>query len=302
MSETPLRFDGRVAIITGSGRGLGREYALLLSRLGAAVVINSTTASTAEATVKEINNAGGKAIAHIGSVSDRSVANARVKAAIENFGRIDIVINNAGGADAVDFDQTYDSQLWDMLGVHVGGSWNVTQAAWPYMKKQNFGRIIMTASHMMFGGAQQSTYGAAKMAVMGMAKALAIEGKQHGILVNTVSPMAYTPGSAAYVDEQTRTLIEAKMPAADVAITVAWLAHECSQVTGETVGLTNRLVTRVFLAETKGYFGPADEDWTLESVRDNWHKVLDESEYTVPTNMAEYGPKGFPATSYTSVN
>ncbi|KAJ4264318.1 bifunctional hydroxyacyl-CoA dehydrogenase/enoyl-CoA hydratase fox2 [Fusarium torreyae] len=152
---------------------------------------------------------------------------------------------------------------------------------------------MMTASHMMFGGAQQSTYGTAKIAVMGIAKALAIERKQHGILINTVSPMAYTPCSGAYIDEQTRPIIQAQMPAADVAITVAWLAHKNSQVTGETVGLTNRLIARVFLAETKGYFGPEDEAWTLESARDNWHKVLDESEYTVSTDMAEYGPKIF---------
>ncbi|KAJ4264317.1 bifunctional hydroxyacyl-CoA dehydrogenase/enoyl-CoA hydratase fox2 [Fusarium torreyae] len=111
VSETPLRFDGRIAIITGSSRGLGHEYALLLSRLSAAVVINSTIASTAESTVKEITNSGGKTVAHVGSIADRSVTNVMVKTAVDNLDRIDIIINNAGGADAVDFDQTYDSQL-----------------------------------------------------------------------------------------------------------------------------------------------------------------------------------------------
>ncbi|KAI8672994.1 hypothetical protein LRP88_02481 [Fusarium phalaenopsidis] len=294
MAGNSLRFDGRVAIVTGSGRGLGREYALLLSRLGAALVINSTTSSTAEATAKEITDAGGKAVAQIGSVADREVANAIVKAAIDNFGRVDIVINNAGGADGGDFDQTSDDKLWDMLGVHVGGSWNVTQAAWPHMKSQKFGRVVMIASPVMFGSAQQSTYGAAKLALMGLAKSIAIEGKEHNILVNTVAPMAYTPGSAAFVtDEQTQTFMEASMPARDVASTVAWLAHESSEVNGETVAAVSRLVTRIFLAESKGYFGPADQDWTVESVRDNWQKVMDETEFTIPTDMAEFGPKIF---------
>lgn len=294
MSESPLRFEGRVAIITGSGRGLGREYALFLSRLGASVVINSTTASTAEATTKEITNTGGKAIAHVGSVADRDVASAIMKATIDAFGRIDIIINNAGGANSGDFDQSPDSNLWDMLGIHLGGAWNITQAAWPYMKEQKFGRVIMITSPMIFGGAQQSTYAAAKMAVMGLARSIAIEGKQYNILVNTVAPMAFTPGSTAYVeDEQTRILMEANMPARDVAATVAWLAHESSQVNGETVVAVNRLVTRIFVAETKGYFGPAEGDWTVESVRDNWQKVVDETKYSVPTDMAEYGPKTF---------
>ncbi|UPL01502.1 hypothetical protein LCI18_012436 [Fusarium solani-melongenae] len=294
MAGNSLRFDGRVAIVTGSGRGLGREYALLLSRLGAALVINSTSSSTAEATAKEITDAGGKAVVHIGSVSDREVANAIVKTAIDNFGRVDIVINNAGGANAGDFDQTSDDKLWDMLGVHVGGSWNVTQAAWSHMKSQKFGRVVMIASPVMFGSAQQSTYGAAKLALMGLAKSIAIEGKEHNILVNTVAPMAYTPGSAAFVtDEQTQAFMEASMPARDVACTVAWLAHESSEVNGETVAAVSRLVTRIFLAETKGYFGAADQDWTVESVRDNWQKVMDETEFTIPTNMAEFGPKIF---------
>ncbi|KAJ4157675.1 bifunctional hydroxyacyl-CoA dehydrogenase/enoyl-CoA hydratase fox2 [Fusarium falciforme] len=294
MAGNSLRFDGRVAIVTGSGRGLGREYALLLSRLGAALVINSTSSSTAEATAKEIADAGGKAVVQIGSVADREVANAIVKAAIDNFGRVDIVINNAGGANGGDFDQTSEDKLWDMLGVHVGGSWNVTQAAWPHMKSQKFGRVVMIASPVMFGSAQQSTYGAAKLALMGLAKSIAIEGKEHNILVNTVAPMAYTPGSAAFVmDEQTRAFMEASMPARDVASTVAWLAHESSEVNGETVAAVSRLVTRIFLAESKGYFGPADQDWTVESVRDNWQKAMDETEFTIPTDMAEFGPKIF---------
>ncbi|KAI8669618.1 hypothetical protein NCS57_00777100 [Fusarium keratoplasticum] len=294
MAGNSLRFDGRVAIVTGSGRGLGREYALLLSRLGAALVINSTSSSTAEATAKEIVDAGGKAVIQIGSVADREVANAIVKAAIDNFGRVDIVINNAGGANGGDFDQTSDDKLWDMLGVHVGGSWNVTQAAWPHMKSQKFGRVVMIASPVMFGSAQQSTYGAAKLALMGLAKSIAIEGKEHNILVNTVAPMAYTPGSAAFVtDEQTQAFMEASMPARDVASTVAWLAHESSEVNGETVAAVSRLVTRIFLAESKGYFGPSDQDWTVESVRDNWQKVMDETEFTIPTDMADFGPKIF---------
>ncbi|EEU45266.1 uncharacterized protein NECHADRAFT_41481 [Fusarium vanettenii 77-13-4] len=294
MTGSPLRFDGRVAIVTGSGRGLGREYALLLSRLGASLVINSTTSSTAEATAKEITDAGGKAVVHIGSVADREVADGIVKVAIDNFGRVDIVINNAGGADGGDFDQTSDDKLWSMLGVHVGGSWNVTQAAWPHMKSQKFGRVVMIASPVMFGSAQQSTYGAAKLALMGLAKSIAIEGKEHNILVNTVAPMAYTPGSAAFVtDEQTQAFMEASMPASDVATTVAWLAHESSEVNGETVAAVNRLITRIFLAESKGYFGPADQDWTVESVRDNWQKVMDVTEFAVPTDMAEFGPKIF---------
>ncbi|RTE68869.1 hypothetical protein BHE90_016759 [Fusarium euwallaceae] len=162
------------------------------------------------------------------------------------------------------------------------------------MKSQKFGRVIMIASPVMFDSAQQSTYGAAKLALMGLAKTIAIEGKERNILVNTVAPMAYTPGSAAFVtDDQTKASMEASMPARDVAQTVAWLAHESSEVTGETVAAVSRLVTRIFLAESKGYFGPADQDWTVESVRDNWDKVMDETEFTIPNDMAEFGPKIF---------
>ena len=292
MSNTALRFDNRVAIVTGSGRGLGREYALLLARLGAAVVVNSITTATANSTIKDITEAGGTAVAHVGSVADREVAIALVEAAILKFGRIDIIINNAGTAQGSDFDSTPDSQLWDMLGVHVGGSWNVTQAAWPYMKSQHFGRVIMITSPLIFGGAQQSAYGAAKIALVGLAKSIAIEGKQHNIAINTVAPMGYTPGSAvASQDEQVQNIMKAYMPADSVAPTVAWLVHEDCKVTGEAFAAVNRLVTRIFLAETKGFFGSLDQDWTIETVRNNWDKVVDETDYAVHTDIAEFSPK-----------
>lgn len=294
MSSAPLRFDGRVAIVTGSGRGLGREYALLLGHLGAAVVVNSTSSATAEATAKDIIEAGGKAIAHVGNVADRELANALVKTAVDKFERIDIIINNAGGANGSDFDRISDSQLWDMLGVHLGGSWNVTQAAWPYMKSQKFGRVVLITSPVMFGSGQQSSYGAAKLGLLGLAKCLAIEGKEHNIFVNTVAPMGFTPGAAASgQNEQTQNFMKDYMPARDVAPTVAWLVHEDSKVNGEAVAAVSRLVTRIFLAETKGFFGSADKEWTIETVRNNWDKVVDEKYYSVHTDMAEFGPKIF---------
>ncbi|KAL5610424.1 hypothetical protein FOBRF1_006541 [Fusarium oxysporum] len=294
MSSSPLRFDGRVAIITGSGRGLGREYALLLSHLGAIVVVNSTTAATAQSTAEDITKAGGRALTYVGSVNDREVAGGLVKAAIDNFGRIDIVINNAGGTTPSDFETTSDSQLWDMVGVHLGGSWNVTQAAWPHMKKQNYGRIIMIASSLMFGSTQQCTYGAAKMSLVGLVKSLALEGKPHNILVNCVAPIGFTPGVAAFIpDEQTHAFMEKYAPAKEVAPTVSWLVHEDSQANGETIGAAGRLVTRIFFAETSGFLGTADQDWTIEAIRDNWDRVAEEKEYQVHTDAAEFGPKLF---------
>lgn len=174
-----VRFDNRVAIVSSSGRGLGRQHALLLSRLGASVVVNSTTISTAQATVDDIVKAGGKAIAYVGSVSDPSVAEAMVKKAIDTFGRIDIVVNNAGIFDPKPFEQTTLAGFRDMLAIHVEGSYNLTHAVWPHMQKQKYGRIVMITSHTVFGMAGSTIYAAAKLAVVGLAKSLAVEGQPH---------------------------------------------------------------------------------------------------------------------------
>lgn len=294
MSNAPLNFAGRVAIVTGSGRGLGREYALLLARLGAAVVVNSTSANTADPTVKDITDAGGKAIAFVGSVADRAVANGLVQAAINAFGRIDIVINNAGYASPALFEDTSEAALWDMFHVHVGGSWNTTQAAWPHLKKQGYGRVIMITSGMMYGGATSTTYTAAKLALVGFAKSLSLEGKEHGILVNTVATSGYSPGAAkAIQSNEVMDAMKAYMPSESVAPGVLWLAHEDFGVTGESFAVAGRLMSRVFLAETPGFLGSPQEEWDLAAVRNHWDEITEETGYTVPHDALLYGPELF---------
>ncbi|KAM0326624.1 hypothetical protein ACHAQA_006493 [Verticillium albo-atrum] len=291
MSGNTLDFTGQVAIVTGSGRGLGREYALLLARLGASVVVNSTSAGTADPTVQEINDAGGKAISYIGSVADRASADGLVQTAIESFGRIDIVINNAGYGNPTLFEDISEASLWDIFHVHVGGSWNVTQAAWPHMKKQKYGRVVMITSGMMFGGATSTSYSAAKLALVGFAKSLALEGKEHGILVNTVATYGYSPGAAkAIQNDQVLDAMKAYMPAADIAPGVLWLAHKDFEATGQSFGVAGRLMTEIFLAETHGFMGSKDETWGLENIKDGWSEVTDKNDYAIPTDAAVFGP------------
>ncbi|KAF4993583.1 hypothetical protein FDECE_13357 [Fusarium decemcellulare] len=294
MPRTTLRFDDRVAIVTGSGRGLGRDYALLLARLGASVVVNSTTAKTADNTVAEITKDGGKAISHVGSVVDQAVAEALVKAAIDAFGRVDIVINNAGISLPSPFETASSSQLWDTVGVSLGGSWNVTQAAWPHFKKQQYGRVVMITSPIMQGSAQQAAYAAAKLSLVGLTSSIAIEGEPHNILVNSVAPIGLTNATLEQVkDEQMISFMRRYTPTTDVAPTVAWLVHEDSKVNGEAFAAVGRLVTRFFLGETKGFLGSTDQDWSIETIRDNWYQVVDEKDYEVRSDIAKSSPEIF---------
>lgn len=197
-----IRFDGRVAIVTGAGGGLGREHALALAARGAKVVVNDlggardgtgASATAAEAVVAEIEAAGGEAMANGASVTDFDAVQAMVDAAVERWGRVDILVNNAG----VLRDKTFAKMTLDdfrfVMDVHLMGAVNCTKAVWEGMRERNYGRIVMTTSSSgLYGNFGQSNYGAAKMALVGLMQTLALEGAKHDIRVNCLAPTAAT--------------------------------------------------------------------------------------------------------------
>ncbi|RZJ37710.1 MAG: SDR family NAD(P)-dependent oxidoreductase [Brevundimonas sp.] len=197
-----MRFDGRVAIVTGAGGGLGREHALALAKRGAKVVVNDLggardgsggSATAAEAVVAEIEALGGEAIANAASVTDFAAVEAMVKAAMDKWGRIDILVNNAGVLRDKTFAKMEIADFQFVMDVHLMGAVNCTKAVWEIMRTQNYGRIVMTTSSSgLYGNFGQSNYGAAKMALVGLMQTLSIEGAKNDIRVNCLAPTAHT--------------------------------------------------------------------------------------------------------------
>ncbi len=196
------RFDGRVAVVTGAGRGIGRAYARLLAARGAGVVVNDLGSSMAgdgadeqpaARVVAEIVDAGGEAIADGSDVSTVAGAEALIGAAVERFGRIDVLINNAGIMRWAGMPEVDEDNLARHLAVHVGGSFNTTRAAWPHMVDQGYGRIVMTTSAGLFGLPNNTSYATAKGAVIGLTRSLKIAGAKHGIKVNLIAPGGHDP-------------------------------------------------------------------------------------------------------------
>lgn len=195
-----IRFDDQVVIVTGAGGGLGRAYALDIAQRGGSVVVNDLGGSVegqhasrvmADTVVAEIREAGGRAVASYDSVASLDGARRIAATAIEAFGRIDALINNAGNMRMAWFDESDVASLESLLSVHLVGSWAMTQAVWPHMKQQGYGRIVFTSSSAgMFGHKMQSGYAAAKAGIVGLMNTLAIEGEPHGILCNALMPNA----------------------------------------------------------------------------------------------------------------
>src|SRR3954447_12556082 len=279
-----LGYDGRVAIITGAGGGLGREHALLLAARGAQIVVNDLGGSVsgegggsegpAHTVAKEIEDAGGVAVADTNSVATPEGGEAIVQTALEAFGRIDIVINNAGILRDKTFHNMTAEFVDPVIDVHLRGAFWVTKPAWIKMREQGYGRIVNTSSNSgILGNFGQSNYGAAKMGLVGLTRVLAAEGAKYNIKVNALAPVART----RMTEDILGSMVDRLEPRL-VSPLVAWLAHEDCPVTGEIYSAAGGRIARMFIGLTPGWYSP---DLTIEDVRDHWDEIRDEKGYTV---------------------
>jgi NAD(P)-dependent dehydrogenase (short-subunit alcohol dehydrogenase family) len=288
---TELRFDDRVIVVTGAGRGVGRSHALLLASRGARVVVadhgvnldgSGESSAPADDVVAEISAAGGQAVACHASVADEAGADQIIGTAIDGFGRLDAVINNAGIHDPGLFADLSAQQFRTMLDVHYLGTVFVTRAAWPHLVRAGYGRIVNTVSEAMLGGiAELSSYGAAKGAVFGLTRNLATEGASLGIKANAIAPRAFTRLSAAHSDKLAADMsmskelmdqINASMPPDLCAPVAAFLAHESCPLNGEVLVAGMGGVARIAVVCSEGIVKPAV---TVEDIAENLEKIMD---------------------------
>ena len=263
-----MRFDGRVAVITGAGRGLGRAYALLLASRGAKVVVNDlgvslagarTDANPADEVVREIKVSGGEAVANTDSVATPEGGRAIIQSALDHFGRLDILIHNAGIVRRGSLEELSYADFESVLDVHLRGGFHLVRPAFPIMVKARYGRIVVTASiNGIYGNANVVNYSMAKGGLIALSNVAALEGASKGIKSNAILPAAVTRMSEG-VDTSQFPPMDPEM----VAPAVAYLAHERCEMTGELMISAAGRVARAFPAESRGVYRPT---WTIEDV------------------------------------
>jgi len=303
-----MRFDEQVAVITGAGGGLGKQYALLLASRGARVVVNDTGGSVtgtgsntdaAYAAAEEIRRQGGEAAADTNSVTSPEGGQAIIDTALRSWGRVDIVINNAGIVCDAPFEDVTADRLAPLLDVHLKGAFYVTRPAWKVMREQRYGRILNTCSAAgILGAERMSNYGAAKTGLIGLTRVLAAEGADHNIKINAIAPIAYTrmlahsidgagqPGDASaqeVLDDLVAQYLQ-KLDPALVAPVAAFLTHRDCPVSGEIYTVGAGHVARFFIGRTKGFYSPA---LSVEAVRDHFDEIRADTDYTVPSGPAD---------------
>ena len=272
-----LRFDGRVAVITGAGRGLGAAYAKLLAARGAKVVVNDpgvsmagdgADAGPAQLVVDEIKSAGGEAVANTDSVATEEGGAAIVRSAVEHFGRVDILIHNAGIVRRSPLKEMSSDVFESVLDVHLRGGFHVVRAAFPMMCEAGYGRIVLTGSiNGLYGNRDVANYSVAKAGLIGLSNVAAIEGEAFGVKSNVILPGAVT--------RMAEGLDTSKYPPMDpelVAPVVAWMAHESCSISGEMMISIAGRIARAYAAETKGVYRPS---WTLEQVAEQIEAIRD---------------------------
>jgi NAD(P)-dependent dehydrogenase (short-subunit alcohol dehydrogenase family) len=271
------RFDGRVAVITGSGRGLGREYARLLGSKGAKVVVNDpgsaikgdgTDAGPAETVVREITAAGGEAVVCTESVATPRGGQAIIQAALDHYGRIDILIHNAGNVRYGSLSEITQDDFEAVVDVHLMGAFHVVRAAFPIMCKAGYGRIVLTSSiGGLYGTHNVVNYGVSKAGMIGLNNVVAIEGAEKGVKSNIILPGAVTRMAEGLDISQ-----YPPMGPELVSPVVGWLAHESCSISGEMLISMAGRVARALIAETEGVYRPS---WSIDDVANQINAIRD---------------------------
>jgi NAD(P)-dependent dehydrogenase (short-subunit alcohol dehydrogenase family) len=284
-----LRFDGRVAVISGAGRGLGRAYALLLASRGAKVLVNDNgsaivghgeDAGPAAAVVDEIREAGGEAVASTHSVADAGQARAIVQTALDAFGRVDILIHNAGNVRYGALDEISDDDFHAVVDVHLIGAYHLVRAAFPHMKAQGYGRVVLTSSIGGFYGNKRCVnYAVSKAGMIGLSNVIALEGEEHNVKSNLI-----LPGAETRMSEGLDTSQYPPLGPELVAPMVGWLCHEDCTLSGEALAAIGGRMAKLDIVETAGVWQP---DWTIEQVAARMDEIAD------PATHRDFGLHGY---------
>ena len=289
MSE--IRFDDRVAVITGAGGGLGKTYALEFAKRGGKVVVNDlggsadgsgAGSSMADQVVKEISEAGGTAVANYDSVATVEGGEAIIQTALDNFGQVDIVVNNAGILRDKSFAKLTNAELEIVLDVPLKGAFYVSQPAFRAMKERNYGRFIFTASAAgIFGNFGQTNYGAAKMGLVGLSNVLAVEGKKNNILSNVIAPIARTR-----LTEDLMGALADNLHPEQVTSLVTYLCSEANEETHQIYSVGGGKYSRIFIGMAPGWFAGVGEIPTAEDIAANLGQINSEEGYIIPDSIA----------------
>ena len=296
MNEAPIRFDGQVAIVTGAGDGLGRSHAVELASRGAAVVCNDVVGHAAEVTAQEIARQGGAAVPETSSVATPEGGGAIVQTAIDAFGSVDILINNAGQLRNAAFEEMSVEDFDQVLHTHLAGAFYVTQPAYRLMRGAGYGRIVFTSSSAgMFGSPWQANYAAAKAGLVGLCNVVALEGAPYGIKANAIMPMALTgisqDSGPPFAPEHLKATVRALKPLVpyltvrNVSPLVMYLASRRCAETRQILSVGAGHVARVFVAVTRGWYAPDLGSSTPEEVAANLHAASDLADFGTPGSM-----------------